>query len=222
MPGNIVELEFEMGETDLLLVRASEEASCSLQLEEIRHRSDGTGLEFVTADGTDPGRLLEFVRTSDDLIEARLLSEDEHGGLFEFVTKSPTATALADDAARFTGFTATVGDGRITAEVPPHVEASTVIDSFLDQYPKAELVARRETDRESPTLTENQLHDKLVSDLTDRQLQALQTAYSRGYFDWPRESTTEDVASELGVATSTFSQHLRLAEGKLLKELFAE
>lgn len=220
--GRIVELEFDMGETDLLLVRASEAASCTLTLEEMRQRSDGSVLEYVSVEGTDPRRLLELIEEFEDRVDARLLTEDGDRALFEFVSKSPIATALADNQTRFTNLTSTAGDGRIVAEVPPHVDASTVIDAFLDQHPDAKLVARRETDRESPTLTETQFRERLLSDLTDRQLQALRTAFEDGYFDWPRECTTEDVADELDVATSTFSQHLRVAQGKLLDELFGE
>lgn len=222
MSGGIVELEFDMGGTDLLIVRASKEASCSLRVEEIRQRSDGSVLEFISVDGTDPQELLDLVTESEELIEARIISETEDRALFEVVSESPVATALADNQTRFTNITATAGDGRLVADVPPHVDASVVIDAFLDQYPGAKLVARRETDRDSPTMTENRFRERLLADLTDRQLQALRTAYEDGYFDWPRESTTGDVAGELEIATSTFSQHLRVAEGKLLDELFSE
>ncbi|WP_234403482.1 helix-turn-helix domain-containing protein [Halarchaeum acidiphilum] len=54
--------------------------------------------------------------------------------------------------------------------------------------------------------------------LTDKQLQALRTAYVNGYFEWPRETTGEDVASELGVSGPTFHQHLRKALARLLDD----
>jgi len=47
----------------------------------------------------------------------------------------------------------------------------------------------------------------------------LQTAYFSGYFDWPRERTGEEVAASLGITQSTFNNHLRTAERKLLDRL---
>lgn len=218
----IVELEFDMGATDFLLVSASEKASCSLRIEEIRQRSDGSVLEFMTVEGADPDAVLDLFAESDRLSDARILDREGDSALFEVISETPVATALADNQTRFTNITATAGEGRLTAEVPPHVDASTVISSFLDQYPEARLVARRETDKAAPTLTGNQFREDLLADLTDRQLQALRTAYASGHFDWPRQQTTAEVANELGIATSTFSQHLRIAERKLLDAVFED
>lgn len=219
---SVVELEFEMRGAEFLPVRASEEASCTLRLEELRQRSDGSVLEFITVEGADPDRVLELVAEADELREGRILDRDGDTALFEVVSESAVPTALADNETRFTNIVAEAGEGRLTAEVPPHVDATTVIDSFLEQYPEARLVARRETDREAPTVTANAVRNDLLSDLTDRQLQALRTAYAAGYFDWPRETTTDTIADELDIATSTFSQHLRIAERKLLDSLFEE
>lgn len=218
----VVELEFEMRGAEFLPVRASAEASCTLRLEELRQRSDGSVLEFITVEGADPDRVLELVAEADQLREGRILDRDGDRALFEVVSESPVPTALADNETRFTNITAEAGEGRLVAEVPPHVDATTVIDAFLEQYPEARLVARRETDREAPTVTANAVRNDLLSDLTDRQLQALRTAYAAGYFDWPRETTTDGIADELDIASSTFSQHLRIAERKLLDSLFEE
>ncbi|MFB6142160.1 MAG: helix-turn-helix domain-containing protein, partial [Halorientalis sp.] len=56
--------------------------------------------------------------------------------------------------------------------------------------------------------------------LTDRQLAALQTAYVAGYFDRPRRANGDDLAEAMGVTRSTFHQHLRVAQRKLLAEFF--
>lgn len=219
---SVVELTFEMRGADFLPVCASEEASCTLRLEELRQRSDGSVLEYITVQGADPDRVLELVAETDELREGRILDRDGDTALFEVISESAIPTALADNETRFTNITAEAGEGRLTAEVPPHVDASTVINAFLEQYPEARLVARRETDRETTTLIANTHRDDLLSELTDRQLQALRTAYASGYFDWPRETTTAAIAGDLAIASSTFSQHLRIAERKLLDSLFEE
>lgn len=53
--------------------------------------------------------------------------------------------------------------------------------------------------------------------LTDRQREALETALRLGYFEVPRDATLAEVASELGVDTSTASTTLRRGEARLLE-----
>ncbi|MFB6122588.1 MAG: helix-turn-helix domain-containing protein [Haloferacaceae archaeon] len=57
--------------------------------------------------------------------------------------------------------------------------------------------------------------------LTDRQREALRTAYERGYFDVPRKAALEDVAAELGISASSASERLRRAQTQLVEETVA-
>jgi len=50
----------------------------------------------------------------------------------------------------------------------------------------------------------------------------METALTSGYFEWPRGSTAEEVASSLGIAAPTFHEHLRAGERKLIESFFAE
>ncbi|WP_256297214.1 helix-turn-helix domain-containing protein [Haloarchaeobius salinus] len=58
--------------------------------------------------------------------------------------------------------------------------------------------------------------NQLFEDLTDRQLAALQLALERGYYDQPRGISIRELAERTSVARSTFEEHLRKAENKLL------
>lgn len=178
-------------------------------------------MEFVSVAGVDPDRLSTLARAAPGVREARPLRADADEALFAFVSESPVATALADNECTFTDIRATAGEGRLVAEVPPHVDASAVIDAFLEQYPDARLAARRETDRTAPTLTEAQLRDRLVGDPTDRQLEVLRVAHAGGYFEQPRDRGAQDLAEDLDIAVPTFSQRLRAAQRKLFDQLFA-
>jgi len=51
--------------------------------------------------------------------------------------------------------------------------------------------------------------------LTDRQKKAYELAVERGYYDYPRKITLNELAKMLGISYSTFQQHLRYAEKKL-------
>lgn len=58
--------------------------------------------------------------------------------------------------------------------------------------------------------------------LTARQREVLETAFELGFYEVPREASTEDVARELGLDTATVSDHLQRAERNLLtRELAA-
>jgi len=58
--------------------------------------------------------------------------------------------------------------------------------------------------------------DERERHLSPRQREALALARERGYYEWPREVTAGELATELGVAKTTFLEHLRRAESKLL------
>ncbi|MFC7081768.1 helix-turn-helix domain-containing protein [Halorussus caseinilyticus] len=63
--------------------------------------------------------------------------------------------------------------------------------------------------------------DSALPDLSVRQREALLTATEMGYYRIPREATTAELASAMGVERRTFEEHLRRAENKLLRS-FAE
>ncbi|MEF8779409.1 MAG: helix-turn-helix domain-containing protein [Haloferacaceae archaeon] len=51
--------------------------------------------------------------------------------------------------------------------------------------------------------------------LTDRQREVLETAHRMGYFEYPRRASAEEVAAEIGIARSTFAEHLAAAQSTL-------
>jgi DNA-binding CsgD family transcriptional regulator len=63
--------------------------------------------------------------------------------------------------------------------------------------------------------------ESYLSRLTLKQRQAMITAYGLGYYDVPRRVSSEEVARHLDVDKSTFVEHLRKAERKLVAEVIA-
>ncbi|WP_255491993.1 helix-turn-helix domain-containing protein [Haloarcula sp. JP-L23] len=64
--------------------------------------------------------------------------------------------------------------------------------------------------------------DQISNQLTTKQEAALSTAYTRGYYAWPRESTAEDLAETMDIASSTLHYHLRHALHQLLTVFFEQ
>ncbi|ELZ21340.1 helix-turn-helix domain-containing protein [Natrinema limicola] len=58
--------------------------------------------------------------------------------------------------------------------------------------------------------------DQLFDDVTERQLAALRLALERGYYEQPRKTSLRELAEQTAVARSTYEEHLRKAENKLL------
>ncbi|SEQ38084.1 helix-turn-helix domain-containing protein [Natrinema salaciae] len=62
--------------------------------------------------------------------------------------------------------------------------------------------------------------DSVVGRLSPRQRDAVETALELGYYDVPRDATSEDVADELDCATATAAEHLQKAESAVMASLF--
>lgn len=61
--------------------------------------------------------------------------------------------------------------------------------------------------------------DSALPRLSEGQSEALVAALDNGYYEIPRETTTAEVADELGIARRTFEEHLRRAENKLVDSI---
>jgi predicted DNA binding protein len=74
------------------------------------------------------------------------------------------------------------------------------------------------------TISENAVHNNLLvstrslyGDLTRRQARALVTALDNGYYNLPRSATAEEIARRLRIPRTSFTDHLRKAENKVIQ-----
>ena len=111
-----------------------------------------------------------------------------------------------------------VGVQRVIVTVDRSVDVRTYVESINEDNETIEFVARRESSGGKGGATER--IQAIDETLTDRQREVVQTAFYAGYFTWPREADSSTVASTIGIAQSTFQQHLRRAEEKILSALF--
>jgi len=87
-------------------------------------------------------------------------------------------------------------------------------------FRREDLRAMIEDFREVGTVTLGKLSqfDDSGVRLTDRQREVIERALEAGYFEWPREVTTEELAAQLDITRATLLEHLRKAESKLLTD----
>ena len=62
--------------------------------------------------------------------------------------------------------------------------------------------------------------ESVRGELSDRQRETVEAAVGVGYYDTPRDATTEEIANELRCARSTAAEHLQRAESKVMASLF--
>lgn len=61
--------------------------------------------------------------------------------------------------------------------------------------------------------------ESFFSGLTTKQMEALVKAFDYGYYTSPREVTTDSIATSLGISRSTYEEHLRKAENRLMEAM---
>lgn len=218
---NAVELEFEHTDTGDVLVDLSREFGSTVRLEGITPADGGVVTCFLVVEDADPEAVLGSVAALDAVASARLVSEEADGTLFELgLTDAAAVVTLVELGAKVESFVATGGEGRLVIRAPAGSDLRTFTLGVQSPFPDVSVVAKREIDNEvqSTSSFRRQLEEKL----TDRQRDVMEAALASGYFEWPRGSTAEEVASSLGIAAPTFHEHLRAGERKLIESFFAE
>jgi predicted DNA binding protein len=216
----VCEVEFHLHDATYPFVGASEEIGCTFELAEMVPRTDGRYAEFFNVTGGDPERV-EALAAERETVDVTRLAEYEDGALFEFLVSGQCpAFALAELGALPRKVEGVDGRGRIVAEIPAAYDPSAVVEAFLEANPDAELVAKRDKEAVNPLFSQSAFRQVIRTYLTERQREVLRAAFEAGYYDWPRETTGAEVASELGITSATFSEHIHAAERNILSVLF--
>lgn len=63
--------------------------------------------------------------------------------------------------------------------------------------------------------------DLIEISLSDRQQESLLAAFEAGYYEWPRDVSAGTVAETLGISNTTFLEHLRVGEQKIMQVVLA-
>jgi hypothetical protein len=113
-------------------------------------------------------------------------------------------------------YTAEDGELTLVFHAATFEQLQTVMADLREQYPPVD-VRRLLQPPPAGSPEERVFVDR--SKLTDRQHEALATAYEMGYFERPRRANASEVAGELGITQSTFSEHLVTAQRKLLTDI---
>ncbi|QLG61448.1 bacterio-opsin activator domain-containing protein [Halorarum salinum] len=212
-----VELEFRVvDETDPILGfvegTGSEFEFENVVLDDERLRA------FFTISGATAARVVEFGERS-PLEDVTLVADREGGSLFSCtLAETALVSVLVDRGAIPRTITAADGDGRFVIRIPRSADLRTFVELFEARYDEVELVARRGVDE--PIRSRGAFQSEFETRLTDRQAEVIEAAHVCGFFEWPRETTAQELAGSLGVSQPTVSRHIREGERKLFDLLF--
>ena len=179
----------------------------------------------VSRSGTpseDGGVIEEFVLESDESVDC-----EELRPVFSYGTSTAYRFTREPDAlcpcAYVERFEVPVVDVRVhegamylTFHAPEMGALQEIVGGLRERYPSLDVQRLLHTRGEKG---EQDLVFVDRSVLTDRQLEVLETAHRLGYFEHPKGSNATEVAEELGIATSTFTEHLSAAQRKLLDSI---
>jgi len=196
---------------------AATDGDFQITIDEVITLPDGTALQYLTATGISTKALRDVFVHQFNVLDTRLLRSTEEGCKLEIHVEDATVPLIFD---RY--------DGRVTAlvenlddsgpvlicEVPGNIEPRTIVGEARHIYSDIEVLSHELS--YSPRL----LYDLVTTVLTDKQFAALQMAYYGGYFDTPRSSTGNELASRLGITRQTYNRHLRKAEHAVFEQLF--
>jgi predicted DNA binding protein len=108
----------------------------------------------------------------------------------------------------------------ITFYAPDVETVRTIVTDLRETFDGVQL--RHLSRSGSGTLNGEQLAVVDCNKLTDRQQEVVETAYEMGYFEHPKETNATEVAEALDISLSTFTEHLAVAQSKILAAVVDE
>ncbi|RXK48562.1 PAS domain S-box protein [Halorientalis pallida] len=214
-----VEMTLELEEPDTFFGTVSATLDCTCRLLGSAKASGGDRLHYVAVTAPpDEVRALADESGTPTPHSLPLVTENDDHAVFEARVRPSITSVLFESGVKPITVEAEGGQVTVEAAAPRGFDLRELTERLDERFGGVTLAAKREGDG-WPEASEEPcagVDDKL----TDRQRAALSAAYFAGYFDWPRDSTAEEVADSLDIASPTFHQHLRHALRKLLATYF--
>ena len=193
---------------------------CRLETEGVTRREDGSVLLFLRADAAVAEADLDAAIDDcavDPVAASAVVGGD--GSLVEVALAASSSLGRVNDlGVRLIGLEAGPARVRLEFEAPGEPAARSLLDVLSERYDSVyiERICRLDRGRR-PEWTRLRSADGA---LTDRQRTALEKAYRAGFFEWPHAVSGDELAASMDITRSTFHQHLRAAERKVIGAFF--
>lgn len=93
-------------------------------------------------------------------------------------------------------------------------------EALEDEQQQFDLISVEESNCLHRPFDDSRMKHVVQDALTTQQFSILKTAFDAGYFDVPKETTSKELAEQLNMSQSTFSEQLRTAQVNLYRLLF--
>ncbi|WP_336136645.1 bacterio-opsin activator domain-containing protein [Natronomonas amylolytica] len=216
---SMTRVEFEIDDPTFVLSQLAETVACTLSYQGVLQRTTEGSYLFVTVEGADVDAVEAAASELVGIDEIRRISADADGGVLRLrLTRPFLASELADHGAIVREATASPTETTLVIDIPERIDVRNITRLIGETFAGVELRSKQTLDRTA----DRDLYSRFLDDLTDRQLEVLQTAYYSGFFETPRESTGEDVAETLGISPTAVYQHIRAVQRHVFATLFEE
>ncbi|MCO8245475.1 bacterio-opsin activator domain-containing protein [Haladaptatus sp. AB643] len=216
---SMTRVEFDIDDPTFILSRLARKGECILSYQGGVQQTDAGTYVFVTVEGSTIETVEEAASDITAIDEVRRISGSDTDGVLRLRISQPfLALELADHGAILRSAVVDASTATLVIDVPESVDDRHIMRLVTNMFTDIELRSKQTVDRSA---TQN-LHSEFLEQLTDRQLEVIQTAYYSGFFESPRESTGEEVAETLGISPPAFYQHSRTVQRKLFSTLFDE
>lgn len=214
---SMTRVEFAIDDRTFVLSRLAQEADCTLSYQGgVQQTADGSCV-FVTVEDSPTDAVGQAATELVAIDEVQQISTDGAGGVLRLRLSQPfLALELADHGAVFRSASADPTTTTLVIDIPESVDVRHISQLVRETFTGVELRSKQTFDQSS----EHNLYSQFLEQVTDRQLEVIQTAYYSGFFESPRESTGEEVADALGISPPAFYQHARTVQRKLFSTLF--
>ena len=217
----LLTLEFSIEDEGYLPVALArmepfDSANTSLQCLGSIPGTDDTAILYFSIADVHPDETVAELEQLDYVQKVQVVERTETSSQLTVTVTGPTiSTILADHDALVQSIN--IDDDRVSVRTSFSNRGNVhkIVDGITDVFPGTEVRSYYQSDR--GVLPDD---TNVPTELTEKQRQALLTAYYGGYFERPRRRSSDQLAEELEISRSTFLQHLRVAERKLLDEYF--
>lgn len=181
---------------------------------------DDTVVQYVTLSETDLQSVVDSIDNHPTVEAVAVIQEAPPHRLQVTLSDSPPERTLIARGAIMLPTIVTPGSVTIRFEVPSREGLGDIVDALEAGHGEVTVQSFVDVDRDVTPDAINRVVD--LEDLTDKQHSSLKAAFHHGYFEQPRSSSATEIAESLEVTHSTYLQHLRSAQRKLLQQLFGD
>jgi DNA-binding transcriptional ArsR family regulator len=219
-PARPVELDLRVEAPDCPLVRLARRVGSRLRHEGTVVLGGSESLTVVRPGSADHDAVPPVDAQLAGPRAVRTLDEDGDGR-YGIHLVAPTVPSTVVEAGGWTSAGLVDDEGAdLTVTVPTSDDVERLLRALEARFGSVTVTASREA--ADATGSAGPFRAAARSALTPRQWAVLRSAHLSGFFEWPRVTTGEDVASMLDVSQPTVSRHLRVGQRNLLDLLFDE